>query len=356
MHRALVAMNLVLGLTLAGLWWLDASLEGQFEEERQSVSKFLPLGEPSGKTVADVRRLELTLPGSATTWLYAREKDGWRLPEFRDAFALGRELEAVLQAVLESRGTIVGRVPGNASHFGLDAVKTLRAHLLDGAGTSILRAQVGRIAPGARGGESFMTATGSDVILHMNANPWPSVQWTPGGRLPPLLDTRVTPLAIGRGSVATIRLGGPDSGALKELERREIPQDPQFGRQQGPLYEWYGKLANGTERRLNDQAAFTYSRSLGALAFDDFVGTRARQAAEFKQPSLIVTLIYDGDAGDTLTLGGRTSEGFYHLHQSTTNQAFLISTTKAKALRPNLQALFEPAPRPPTPQAPQRPR
>jgi hypothetical protein len=180
MQRALLVMNLLLALTLGALWQLDASLEERFEKERRAASRFLSLPATRGALVGGVARLELTLPGSPTTWVYTREKDGWRLPEYRGAFALGRELEAVLKALLEQKGTMVGSVPADETHFALEPAEALRANLFDRAGESLLSARVGRVAPGKRSGESFMTAEGSDVILHMNANAWSPIQWRPG--------------------------------------------------------------------------------------------------------------------------------------------------------------------------------
>ena len=340
MGRALLFLNLLLALVLGGLWWLDGSLESRFETKRRSVSIFLPLATSGAPTVASVARIELMLPGSSATWVYAHEKDGWHLPEYRGAFARSAELEAILKALLDGRGTIVGRVPADAAHFGLEAAEALHADLFDVAGDALLLAQVGRVAPGGRQSESFMAAKGSDVILHMNANPWSSIQWKPGVLFPPLLDMRVIPLALGRRSAREITLAGPGSGALKRIERREVPEDPRLG-MRGPSYEWYGAHAADPERRLNDRAAFAYARSLAALAFDEFVGTRRQHPAGFEQPALIVTLNYDGDATDTLTLGARTAQGLHRLHQSTTDQVFLINAQKAQALRPNLDAFLE---------------
>ena len=94
MGRALLALNLLLALGLSGLWWLDHSFESRFERGRRSVSMFLPLANSGIPTVASVARLELKLPGSETTWKYTRESDGWRLPEYRGAFARPQELDA----------------------------------------------------------------------------------------------------------------------------------------------------------------------------------------------------------------------------------------------------------------------
>jgi hypothetical protein len=144
---------------------------------------------------------------------------------------------------------------------------------------------------------------------------------------------------------------GEDGGG-GEIVRREVQEDPRLARQSGPSYEWHGKLGQHEEKRLNDRAAFAYVGSLSGLEFDAFVGSRAQAPGGFERPSLIVTLSYDGDATDTLTLGGPTERGLYRLHHSATDQVFLISRAKANALKPNVEALLQPVPEAPVPRKP----
>jgi hypothetical protein len=304
-----------------------------------------------------VARVDLTLPGSGTKWTYVRREESWHLPRYHDGFGIGQELEGLLKAFLDGHGTVVGRMPGDAEHFGIVSGRTLEADLYDAGSKLLLHAIAGSVAPGQRSGECFAAAEGIDRILHMDSNPWPYVQRTPDDRFPPLLDTKVIPVALRRGLPAKLVFGGENPPAIREIIRRETPKDQRaaFGPDRGPRYEWYGTVAGGTvagaEQRLNDNAAFGYAGYLSSLVFDDLLGPKAGREALFERPTLTVTIEYDGNVKDTLILGVAGRGGMLHLLHSTTGQVFLVSPEKAKGLTPDVKALLEP-PRQPPPQQP----
>ncbi|HVR74190.1 MAG TPA: hypothetical protein VMT52_07660, partial [Planctomycetota bacterium] len=306
MMRALSILNVALLVLLGVLWTFDATLESGRESERASDSKFHALSGPDALAVTDVKRLDLSLPGSGVKWTYTRRDDGWHLPQYRDGFGLGQEIEGFLKAILDGRGTVVGRVPGDAEHFGISPGRTIEAEIHDGAGSLRLHAIAGSVAPGQRASECYLTARGRDTILHMNSNPRPYVESAGDGRFPPLLDTRVIPLALSRGLPARISFTGEAAPPVGELMRREIPRERlmAMGGDRGPRFEWFGTTAEG-EKRVNDTAAFTYTGFLSRLAFDELVGPRTGREAGLEKPSLLVTLEYDGGTKDTLVLGPR---------------------------------------------------
>ena len=83
---------------------------------------------------------------------------------------------------------------------------------------------------------------------------------------------------------------------------------------------------------------------LATLAFDEILGPRKGRDDAFTQPSLAITIEYDGGASDTLTLGTRDAKGRVHVSNSSLGQVFLISPAKAAALVPDLKTLLEPMP------------
>ena len=362
LHRALAALIVILALCLGVLWSADLFLERRREETRAADSAFHRLGGPDGPAPASVFRIDLAIPGAPETWTYVKETDGWRMPQYRQGFAQGRALEGFLAALLEGRGTVVGRMPADAEHFGIVRGKALEADLRTAAGNLLLHGAAGRVAPGQRSGECFVTAEGRDAILHLDANPWAPVAWTPGDRFPPLLDRHVVPEALGRGFPSRIELAGRSAPPARTLIRKDLPPDPRgMGPDRGPRFEWYG-VFDGTdaEQRVNDAAASAYAGSFGRLELEELLGPGAEGSGPFADPELTVTIDYDGKARDTLVLGAPGAGGTRAILHATTKQAFLIAPAAANALAPDVKALQEPnpqrAPAPPegAPADPQR--
>ena len=350
MNRLLLGINLVLVAALCALWGLDHSLETRRDARRATDSAFHAIDDAATPAVSAIARIELLLPGSTTRWSLEKKSEGWRLPQYRDAFALGQEIDGLLKAILESRGTIVGRLPQDAMHFGFVPGKVIEAGLYGSSSMPLLKATAGAVAPGQRSGECFLAAEGLDQILHANANPWPYVQWDSTSRFPPLTDPKVMPTALGRGYAAKITFGGEAAPPVRELIRREIPKErlnPMMDK--GPRYEWFGTFADG-EKRVNDNVAGSYLGGLTGLLFDDLLGDLKGREGVFAKPVLTITLENDGGTKDTLTLGLRDPNGLSHFLNGSSGQVFLISAAKVASLTPDTKALLE-LPRAP-PQAP----
>ena len=356
LHRAIGALIIGLAVCLGALWSADLLLEKRREERRAADSAFHRLGGPDGPVPASVFRIDLAIPGAAETWTYVKETDGWRMPQYRQGFAQGRALEGLLAALLEGRGTIVGRMPADAEHFAIIRGKALEADLRAASGNLLLHATAGRVAPGQRSGECFAAAEGRDAILHLDSNPWAPVAWTPRDRFPPLLDRHVVPEALGRGFPSRIEIAGRSAPAVRALIRKDLPPDPRgMGQDRGPRYEWYGVFEGG-EQRVNDAAASEYAGSFGRLELEELLGPAAEGSGPFADPELTVTIDYDGKARDTLILGSAGAQGTRAILHATTKQAFLISPVAAKSFAPDVKALLEPAPQRPqvAPEEPQR--
>ena len=355
LHRALAALIVILAVCLGGLWSADLLLEKRREESRAADSAFHKVGGPVGPAPAAVFRIDLAIPGAPETWTYVKETDGWRMPQYRQGFAQGRALEGLLAAFLEGRGTVVGRMPADAEHFGMIRGKALEADLRAASGNLLLHGVAGRVAPGQRSGECFVTAEGNDAILHLDANPWTPVAWTPRDRFPPLLDRHVVPEALGRGFPSRIELAGRSAPAVRALIRKDLPPDPRgMGPDRGPRFEWYG-VFEGAEQRVNDAAASGYAGSFGRLELEELLGPSAEGTGPFADPELTATIDYDGKARDTLILGSAGAGGTRALLHATTKQAFLIAPAAAASMAPDAKALLEPNPPRPGDPAPAEP-
>jgi hypothetical protein len=322
-------------------------LERRREESRTADSAFHRLGGAGAPAPPGVARIDLAIPGIAEKWTYVRETNGWRMPGYRNGFARGRALEGLLSALLEGRGTIIGRIPADTEHFGIVRGKTLEAELRAASGNLLLHTLAGRVAPGQRSSECFVAVEGGDAILHLDANPWTAVESPPGDRFPPLLDRHVIPEALGRGFPSRIELAAKSPLPIRTLIRKDLPPDPRrmMGKDTGPRYEWYGVLGAG-EERVNDAAASGYAGSFARLEFEDLLGAAQEGAAPFADPELTVTIDYEGKAKDTLILGSAPTGSPRPVLLRATNQAHLISVAAARALVPDVKALLEPQPEP----------
>jgi hypothetical protein len=339
MNRSISLLILFLGASLGSLWGLDLYLEKKTRQQRLQDSIFRSLAQGTAISVEQVGRVVLSLPNSDTTWIFRRGDPGWRLPEYHDAFVLGPELDGILKAVLEGRGTIVGRAPEDSPHFGVTSQDVMKLDLFAIGDAPLMNVWVGRIAPGQRARECYMTVEGRASIYHMNSNAWGPLKWTPGSSFPPLLDRRVIPGALGRRFVARITFGGTQAPLLREIVRKDLPMDLRPDR--GPRYEWYGTLENGSKKLLANSDTLNYVNSILNLDFDELAESRSSFAREFRDPALTVSLKYDGDATDLLELGVKKGQDRYHLSNATTGQVFFLSAKKVATLIPDGEALLK---------------
>jgi len=353
MNRSISLLTLFLLVSLGSLWALDLYLENIKRQQRLHDSTFRLLAQGTAISLEQVGRVVLSLRDSDKTWTFRRGEPGWRLPEYHDAFALGPELDGILKAVLEGRGTIVGRSPEDSRHFGVTSRDTMKLALFDREDASLMRVWVGLIAPGQRARECYTTVEGRASIYHMNSNAWGPLKWTPESSFPPLLDRRVIPGALKRRFVARITFGGTQAPLLREIVRKDLPMDPKlFDR--GPRFEWYGTLESGSKKRLADADTLSYVNFMRNLVFDGLVGNRSSLSREFQDPVLTVILEYDGNVKDVLELGAGKSRDRDYLSNATTGQVFLISAEKAVALTPDCEALLKEPARPATSPAPRK--
>ena len=342
MNRSISLLILFLGASLGSLWGLDLYLEKRARQQRLHDSIFRSLAQGTAISVEQVGRVVLSLPNSGTTWTFRRGDPGWRLPEYHDAFVLGPELDGILKAVLEGRGTIVGHAPEDSPHFGVTSQDVMKLGLFARGDAPLMNVRVGLIAPGQRARECYMTVEGRASIYHMNSNAWGPLKWTPGSSFPPLLDRRVIPGALGRRFISRITFGGARASLLREIVRKDLPVDPaSFMRPGGPRYEWYGTLENGSKKLLADADTLNYVNFILNLDFDELAGIRSSFAREFRDPALTVILKYDGDATDLLELGVKKGQDRYHFSNATTGQVFFLSAEKAAALIPDGEALLK---------------
>lgn len=331
MRRAGAAWLLALAAGLWGLVELEGAARERAAAERSARSRFQRLRE-DGASSADVARLELRPPGAGRATTYLRTELGWRIPELRDAFALGRELEATIAAFLESEGTWAGSWPADEARYGLDR-GFLWARLVDARGETLLEARAGRLAPGASRSECFLAASHRPEILQAVANPWAQIPAAARAGDPPLLDRRITPLALERRALLGVQTSGAEAGELAAVERRTLPPERLTALDRGPRFEWHGIFRDGSERLLDERSASLWVGALLQASWEELLGTFALPT-ELGPVALELVLRYDGGASDRILIGAPEADGRRRAWQETTRQLLILGTESARALQP----------------------
>ena len=341
MYRSLNTLILALVVSLGvlgGLGWYQDSRVHQ-RRIRDSSHRLLA---GTAISVEQVTRMELSLPGSDSSWSFQRVEIGWRLPQYQDAYADSGRVNAILGAVVEGRGTYVGRWAEDSAHYGVTEQNSMKVALFDDQDALVTTVWVGLVAPGTKSGESYMTVEGTDPIYHVDSNPWPAVSWTPGDVYPPLLDRRVIPGALNRRSVVSISFSDRRSPELTKIFREELKPDPMAMMEpdRGPRYEWYATLGDGTRKRLQNAAARSYVKLILNLRFAEILGSRMALTDELLDPLVSMTLAYDGDLEDVLELRPTENPGEYTVYNVTTDQVFVVDEQSATAFAPALNFLL----------------
>ncbi len=342
MNRSLNTLILVLAVSLGVLWGLDRYQDSRVHQRRVRDSTHRLLG-GTAIPLEQVTRMELSLPGSDSSWSFRRVDIGWRLPQYRDAYAETARVNAILGAVVEGRGTLVGHWPGDSAYYGVTERDSMKVALFDRQDALVTTVWVGLVAPGNRSRESYMLVEGNGLIYHVDSNPWPPVKWTPGNAYPPLLDRRVIPGALNRRSVVSISFADRGLPELQKILRKKLEPGPQAMMRPGtgPRYEWYGTLRDGTRKRLQDTPARSHVNRVLNLTFAELLGSRMALTDELQDPLVSMTLAYDGDMEDVLELRATGNPGKYTVYNVTTDQVFVVDKQTAAAFTPDLNVLLQ---------------
>jgi hypothetical protein len=326
--RGVLAVLAGVALLAAGL---DAWLDRREATQRLADSTFYRLAGGAAADLGAVARVELVVPGQPAC-VYVREAIGWRLPSHGGAFALGQELEALVQAFTNSRGTRLGSMADRSqrARFGFEGDRALRLRLCAADGTVLLEGLAGAVAPGQRASECMLAAVGHEPILLADANPWSLLGPAPGAGRAPLQDPHVTPRALGRQTPRHLRATGPEA-KWRSILRRDVPPERRRPDGRGPRYDWFAATDDG-EQPLDYAATMAFVRGLVDVQYAALLGDAADHAQRLQAVALQIALEYDGGDADLLTITAAASDGRRQVLQGTTQQVFVLSREQADAL------------------------
>ena len=347
MTRPAAIPTRVLGALLAVLVLLalgDGWQRHRREAARRLGSTLRPLVHPALQVVPErERRLHVLAAGGAHQWTYERRGRAWRYPARFDAYASGDRLEFLLTSLLRSSGTVVSTDPDALARFGLGGQQVVRVILEDDIGVPLLQVDVGRPAPGPRGGEVYVRLAAQDTILHLHANPRQALT----GGLPPMLDPRVIPRGLERRALVRVDFETDDPSGLRSLRRVEAEPVAETGRPRspaglGPTYEWVATYGSRRDTCVN-ASAYAYLSFLSDLQYRDLVDP-AGSGYDLGSGGRL-TLVDEDGAVDILEVGaGRQDEVYLHL--PSTGLVYTIDADRVRLLMPARQLLLEPLPQP----------
>jgi hypothetical protein len=229
--------------------WFARQLE-RADADRLRTNSTLHTAVGDSYTPGSASSFEIERPGQPS-WRFERRDGAWRLPALHDAYAEPGAVDALLGALLASRGPAVGSHPTDADRFGLGADKAIAVRVQANGTTHAI--WLGGTAPGQRGNDAWVRSADNRILL-LPANPRTALGEAAGS---PLVDRRIVPQATVPGTLSVITWRGLDDLPLQRLEHRAIAPERQ-NRERGITHEWVGVFAD-RERVLPAAAGFAAS-------------------------------------------------------------------------------------------------
>lgn len=191
-----------------------------------TVVRLVPPEASRGRTVA-----ALSIADDQGELWYLRSKGLWRSREAFGAIAEGAAVEELIACFLEAQGSERTRERGRAAAYGLGPeAPVFRLHgpkvLDDPAQDVILAFEVGTSFAGGAHGRAFVRAAGSDAVLEVDRDPRALLARHERGRLPPMLDLRLSAgcLASDFAGFRRFRVE-PRAGGAFEVEHGDGPPE-----------------------------------------------------------------------------------------------------------------------------------
>ncbi len=321
-------------------------------------SDSVSLSQLSNLDAGDVSSLGILFPASELEVLYVRDNNNWRMPQYRNAFALGEKLNGILRDVLNSDGIKI--VTPVDRDYGFNG-NGIRFRFYSGGKTPALEIECGKEIPGYGRSDSYIRIYGKPQIYHINGNPVARL----GARnnLPPLVDPRVIPRAVtGSARLARIEFEPGWLGPFRGIMRKEKVLDasnPDMKRLIDTgvrIHEWFA-FSEKSETRLDEKSAAEFAGFIENLAFNriprleeidgkaaGLSGKKLRLGYESEDRSGALT-----STEYILEILSSDGKGNRHIFFSGTGLVSSITERDAERLLPDFETLLRPPAPPPVP-------
>lgn len=343
MNRRFLPLPALILVVLGATDYLSRRHRG---DERTAASQLRPLVDGSLEIVPDrVRQIQLLLGARPQTWTYIRDGHSWRFPTYYNAFAQPDRIDHLLRSILEGVGTVVASAGSNHASRGLEEEQALKVRFLDGDGSLLLAAWIGRGVPGLRSAESYIRRAGDDTVFHWHANPRHALDV---GN-PPIVDRLVLPKALARRPLAAIAIKAVGGGSIV-LHREDLPIEIRedgvpMPRAPGATQVWLASFDGGRADTCRIENVHAYTSFLRRLTF-----TRLNDPAAHRQQMAVggvgtIELTDEDGVVDLLQLIP-VDVGGPLLYNSSTRLLSTVADAGVALLIPTREALLDSLPEP----------
>lgn len=284
-----LGLLLLIVVLLAGL---DTWIRHERSVQRDADGVLRALLDPALEIVPDRVRVVRLQPAVGIQWRYQRQGDTWRFPAYFNAYVHADRMNALLGTILGAIGTRATDDADAHDDLGVADHQAMRVIFEDGNGP-LAAVLLGRGVPGPDAEESYARVAGSDLALHLHANP----QRLLGDAQPPLLDPHLLPRDERRQALVRLQVAGPQGNYVLQRVLAPLPEGapamPMDERDryrwvmqrdarvdtcdEGSVYTWLAWIRSVRFLRLVDPAATEYGLgTAGVLQWTDEQGTADR--------------------------------------------------------------------------------
>jgi hypothetical protein len=363
MTKTIVAIGILLALLTAA----EHALVKKYNIDNPRYISAAPLADPAKVTEISVKAVGLLFSGENVEleMIYERDGDAWRVPMYRNAYAVTDRVNGIVRDLVAARGLVVDRRGLDDSAFGFTQ-GNLRIRLYGANREVLLETICGRAIPGYQQNESYVRITGSDAIYHINGNPILKLG-SPQEFKHPLVDPKVIPDALGsRGELTRISYEPADAYDIKWIERRkktggESPLPPGNPMRDMKQYDWFADTDGRRETKLNERTTVSYTNFINRLTYNTIPKASELTDAATMPSNIKIVMLYEKPKNEPapgekrpepppetfteyLELRGFDKNGDRFLFYSGTGLVYAIPQQKADLLFPTLDGLANPAP------------
>ena len=360
MGRTIFALVALLAALVAAQGYLARGYDAANPRHTGAVS----LVDKDGITPESITEVGLVIPGSDLELKYVLNDGLWRLPMYRDAYARGDMIEGIIKDIVDARGVPVDRRGRSDSFFGIGG-KSFVIKIYVGGDAPVAAVTCGARLPGMWGRDSYARVAGREDVYHINGNPAAKIG-APGG-LPPLVDGRIIPAALGSlGDPAEVIFEPAGVMPISGIVRRErsaaaggmgnMPPDMRDMKQ----YDWFA-VAGGREIKLDERSAGSYINFVRSINYSRIPRTEELAGGDGGPGEKRLLIVFEkrapGGNGDSagekperkteyVEIRGYDGKGNRYVYFSGTGFTASVSSAKAALLFPDVDLLKNPQPSP----------
>jgi hypothetical protein len=338
---------LVMLIVLSGLVGWEHRLSKQESQTRKAALRIQRLVSPELFKDRPIAALQLEAP-DGKTFFYAHQQGIWRCLSEHGAIALTPQIQTLLRKIIEARGVVqdqVSEYSTNLASFGLSSSQRWRLALCgskvrsEQGGDVIFALDLGSRIP-ATGG-SYVRPVSEGQIWTIDADLREELERDPEGKLAPLLDPRLVPVAwpgwqsglrrivLDRAEKAPVRL------LRRDKERTEAEQHAGL-----PPWDWIIQEGD-SEKTADARQTQLYCQFVLQAPYLGFLPAKQREELGLDKPRNRIRL--EAVSGQTLELllGAQNAKGRTPVLNTFSQSLYEIDGETVSDLLPGTELLLD---------------